>query len=144
MNSGCSKTYSQPHSLQRDPFCYYSGAQWLHGAPVRMVGPVWGPWCFKRAHLAAGSLICIPRKFTTVTPHRRVRGPRGPLLSTVGALVPIAWLHPPGYAPIHRFDCIFWELNITSTQSMADFIAQRPILVRRCVSLSWPKYQLFS
>ena len=28
--------------------------------------------------MAAGRLVCIPRKFTMVTPHRRVGGPRGP------------------------------------------------------------------
>ena len=33
------------------------------------------PWDFEGAQLAAGLFVNIPRKFATVTPHRRVGGP---------------------------------------------------------------------
>ena len=76
----------------KGPFCYYSAKGppleipaeapvLLQGASAGMIGSVWGPEHFQRAHLAAGILVCIPRKFTLVTPRKRVGGPRGVPLS---------------------------------------------------------------
>ena len=61
-----------------------NGAQWLLSgsqlAPeclgwARGLG--WGHWHFQRTQLAAGGLVCVSRKFATMTPYRRIRGPRG-------------------------------------------------------------------
>ena len=65
------------------------------GAPAGMVGH---RSTKKRAHLAAESPVCIPRKFTMVTLRRRVRGPRESPLSPVGRYIGTR-PPPPGYVP---------------------------------------------
>ena len=62
---------------QEAPLALDLGTQLAPGCCSWALGLDWGPWHFERAQLAAGGLICIPRKFTTATPQRRVRGSCG-------------------------------------------------------------------
>ena len=58
--------------IQRVPLVLLQGPQ-----PAQR-GPSWGsnPDCAPDTSKAAEGLTCIPGKFATVTPHRRVKGPR--------------------------------------------------------------------
>ena len=68
------------------PLALDLGPQLAPGSPRWRAGSWlgWGPWHLERTQLPVGDLACIPRKFATATPHRRVIGPRwGPIETRV-------------------------------------------------------------